>query len=117
MGQWKPVFPDILHSVWSNEDIVSFTVAAHCLSGCGTVAPYHGLGKMTVAKSLKDGKKFFFLGQLDLNIDDVIKEPTFFISDCYGLRQESMTKCRIITAQKRKFSGNCGFGHIYWRNP
>lgn len=81
----------------NKEDIVPFIAAAHFLSGYDTAAPYHGLGKMTVAKSLKDGKKFFFLGQLDLNIDDVIKEPTLFISNCCGFQKESMTKSWITS--------------------
>ena len=43
-----------------------------------------------------------FPGQLDSNIDDVIKEATLFISDCYGFQQESMTKCRIMSWYKQK---------------
>ena len=91
---------DILHvreTVRSNEDIVHFLVAAHFLSGCNTVASYYGLGKMTVVKRLKHGKKLSLFGQLDSNIDDVVKEATLFISDCYGFQQESMTKCRIMS--------------------
>ena len=52
---------------------------------------------MTVVKRFKDGKKLSLLGQLDSNIDDVIKEATLFISDSYGFQQESMTKCRIMS--------------------
>lgn len=37
-----------------------------------------------------------FHGQLNSNIDDVIKEATLFISDCYEFHQESMTKFRIM---------------------
>ena len=86
---------DVRETVRSNEDIVPFIVAAHSLSGYDTVAPYHGMGKMTVVKRLKDGKKLSLLRQLDSDIDDVIKEATLFVSDCYGFQQQSMTKFRI----------------------
>ena len=70
---------DVRETVRSNEDIVHFVVAAHSLSGCNTVASYYGLGKMTVVKRLKHGKKLSLFGQLDSNIDDVVKEATLFM--------------------------------------
>ena len=87
---------DVQETVQNNED-APFIVAAHSLSGCDVVAPYHGLRKMTVVKRLKDGKKLSLLGQLDSNIDDVIKQAELFISDCYGFQQESITKCPIMS--------------------
>ena len=53
-------------------------------------------------------------------------ESNFFIS---GMRMNYISESNEITAQKMKFSikifpvnvtkstGNCRFGHIYWRNP
>ena len=62
-----------------------------------TVASYHGLGKMTVVKKFKCGKKLSLCEELDSSIDDVIKEATLPISDCNGFQQESMTKYRIMS--------------------
>ena len=87
--QYWAEYLDVQETVPGNEDIVPFIVAFPSLSGCNTVAPHHGLGKITVVKRLKDVKKLS-------NIDHVIKEATLFISDCYGFQQESMTKCCIM---------------------
>ena len=67
---------DVREIVQSNDDIVPFIVAAYSHSGFDTAAPYHGLGKMTVVKRFKNGKKSSLLEQIDSNIDDVIKEKT-----------------------------------------
>ena len=47
-------------------------------------------------------KKLSLLRQLDSDIDDVIKEATLFIRDCYGFQQESMTKFRISPGAQKK---------------
>ena len=85
---------DVRKTIRSNEGIVTFIVAAHSLllRHCCPV-----LGKMTVVKRLKDDKKLSLLRQLDSNIDDVIKEATLFISDCYRFQPGSMTKCCIMS--------------------
>lgn len=53
---------DIKETVKVNESIMSSILSAHALSGCDTVAPYHGVGKRTVVKKLKDGARLKFIG-------------------------------------------------------
>ena len=33
------------------------------------------------------------------------------------LHKEMKLSLRISSVNVTKFAGNCGFGHIYWRNP
>ena len=63
---------DVQETVRSKEDIAPFIVTAQSRSGCDTVAQCHGLGKMMVIKRLK----LCLLGQMDSNMDDVIKDAT-----------------------------------------
>ena len=92
---------DIRDSVLSNKDIVSFLIAAHALSGCDTVAQFHGVGKLSILKRFSDGKKLSSLECCNANMNDVFAEATRFISDCYGFPDESMTKCRIKCWQSK----------------
>ena len=83
---------DIKETVKSNKTIIPFIVSAHALSGCDTVAPYHGVGKMTVVKKLKEGKELTAIGHLKADMKDVIEEATNFISNCYGYPSSTMTR-------------------------
>ena len=53
---------DIRQTVLRNSDIVPDLIAAHALSGCDTVACYHGIGKGTVLKTLRSGYHFHSVG-------------------------------------------------------
>ena len=41
---------DIRRSVSTNLNLMPCILAAHAASGCDNVAPYHGIGKITVVK-------------------------------------------------------------------
>ena len=34
-----------------NENIIPYILAAHAASGCDTVAPHHGIGKVAIIKN------------------------------------------------------------------
>ena len=76
-------------------------VAAHALSGCDSVAPYHGVGKLSIIKRLKEGMKLLHMGCLNEDFGKVLEEATTLISDCYGYPDVSMTQCRIKVWYKK----------------
>ena len=75
--------------------IILCIVSAHAMPGCDIVTPYHGVGKMTVVKKLKEGKELTAIGHLKADMKDVIEETTNVISNCYGYPSSMMTECRI----------------------
>ncbi|KAJ8317813.1 hypothetical protein KUTeg_004633 [Tegillarca granosa] len=56
-------------------DILPDLLAAHALSGCDTVACYHGIGKGTHLSSV---------GNPESDIATIIKESTKFVSTCFN---------------------------------
>ena len=78
-----PTLIDIGETVYANMNIIPSIMVAHALSGCDTVAPYHGIGKL--------GK----LRNISGTIEHAIEQATLFISNCYGFKSTSMTDCRI----------------------
>ena len=86
---------DIGTTVIRNMGIVPSLVAAHALSGCDTVAPYCGIGKLTVVKKLRDGAQLNAIGDISADIETATEQAMLFISDCYGYKTASMTDCRI----------------------
>ena len=70
-------------------------LAAHGLSGCDTVAPCYGIGKMKILKTLKQGNhSLSCLGDSNANWPDM-KQATSFMLACYGvLKLDSMTQAR-----------------------
>ena len=85
---------DIKETVEANKEIMPSIVAAHALSGCDSVAPYHGVGKLSIIKRLKEGMKLLHMGCLNEDFGKVIEEATTLISDCYGYPDVSMTQCQ-----------------------
>ena len=75
---------DIKATVNNNRDIIPDLLAAHVLSGCDTVAYLWGVGKVTVLKVLSSGKHLTKLGQLPVEMADVIDEATHFVAACYS---------------------------------
>ena len=86
---------DILRSLSTNLDLMPCLLVAHAASECDTVAPYHGIGKLTIVKKLREGKRLTSLGYLYESVDSVsnyygclIAESTCstkYLSRCYVL--------------------------------
>ena len=86
---------DICKTTEQHRDIVPNLLAAHALSGCDTVAQFHGIGKATILKKLKAGFALKAVGIVEANIEDVLRESTLMISSCYGHQCNQMTEARI----------------------
>ena len=86
---------DIGLTVKANKEIIPSILAAHVTSGCNTVAPYHGVGKVSIVKKLRMVKELKLLGYTEACIDEVVNETAALISSCYGFETNSMTDCRI----------------------
>ena len=67
-------------------NILPNLLAAHGLSGCNTVAPCYGIGKIKIIKTLKQGNhSLSSLGDSNANWTDVVKQATSFMLACYGV--------------------------------
>ena len=67
-----------------HSSIVPQLTAAHAFSRCDTVGCYHGIGKTKVVKALSAGIELNHSGDPKASLDDVMKESTHFIGECYG---------------------------------
>ena len=87
---------DIRETAKEHANILPKLLAAHGLSGCDTVAPCYGIGKMKIPKTLKQGNhSLSCLGASNANWPDVVKQATSFILACYGVpKLDSMTQAR-----------------------
>ena len=76
---------------------------AHALTGCDQVPMLHGIGKLTMLKTLKEHKhSLSLLGDLSANFEDVVSQATKFIGSCYGIHNAiSMTDVRVKTWIKK----------------
>ena len=72
---------DIKVTAEKHSDIIPYLLAAQVLSGCDTVAYPWGIGKVTVVKVLSSGKQLRKLGDLQLQLVDVISECILFGMD------------------------------------
>ena len=88
---------DINASVEKNRSVMGDVLAAHGLTGCDTVATYHGIGKGTALKTLKSGKHTLSkVGDSGSTLPDVLQQSTRFMLSCYGHPEcESMTSARL----------------------
>lgn len=86
---------NVVNTMVENVEIVPDLLAAPALSGCDTVAPDHGTGKITVVKKLSEGAQLNAVGNDSADIAMAIEQLTLFIIDCYGFRLTSMSDCRI----------------------
>ena len=60
-------------------NILPNLLAAHGLSGCDTVAPCYGIGKIKMLKTLKQGNhSLSCLGDSNANWPDVVKHGNIF---------------------------------------
>ena len=87
---------DIRATAKGHANILPNLLAAHGLSGCDTVAPYYGTGKMKILKTLKQGNhSLSYLGDSNANWPDAVKQATSFMLACYGVpKLDSMTQAR-----------------------
>ena len=87
---------DIRATAKEHDKILPNLLAAHGLSGCDTVAPCYGIGKMKILKTLKQGNhSLSCLGDSNANWPDVVEQATSFKLACYGVpKLDSMTQAR-----------------------
>ena len=87
---------DIRATAKEHDNILPNLLAAHGLSGCDTVAPCYGIGKMKILKTLKQGNhSLSCLGVSNANWPDVVKQAPSFMLPCYGVpKLGSMTQAR-----------------------
>ena len=84
---------DIQATVEKHREILPHLLAAHGLSGCDTVATYHGIGKGTVLKVLQKFKlSLDKLGDCNVNFDNVLAQSTAFMLACY-----TSSGCKSLT--------------------
>lgn len=75
---------DINATVTKNEDIMADMLAAHCLSGCDTVAGFYNIGKQTVINVLKSGTSpLSELSNPNSSTDAVLEQASKFMMSCY----------------------------------
>ena len=86
---------DIRATAKEHANILPNLLAADGLSGCDTIAPCYGTGKMKILKTLKQGNhSLSCLGDSNANWPDV-KQATSFMLACYGVpKLDSMTQAR-----------------------
>ena len=99
---------DIRSTAKEHANILPNLLAAHGLSGCDTVAPCYGIGKMKILKTLKQGyHSLSCLGDSNANWPDVVKQATSFMLACYGVpKLDSMTQARTNQWKTRAGRGS-----------
>ena len=107
---------DITATAKEHANLLPNLLAAHGLSGCDTVTPCYGIGKMKILKTLKQGNhSLSCLGDLNANWPDVVKQATSFMLACYGVpKLNSMTQARANQWKTRQVLGRpvCDRGAI-----
>ena len=87
---------DIRATIKERANILPNLLSAHGLSGCDTIAPCCGIGKIKIFKTLEQGNhSLSCLGDSNANWPDVVKQATSFMLACYGVpKLDSMTQAR-----------------------
>ena len=76
---------DINASVDKNRAIMDDLLAAHGLTGCDTVATYHGIGKGVALKVLRTGTlSLSKVGDITVSVEEALLQSTHFMLSCYG---------------------------------
>ena len=78
-GRMRAVI-DIGATVKQHAGIAGQLLAAHALTGCGTVAFMWGIGKAKAVKCCK----LLNMGNTEMPMDEVLLEATQFVARCYG---------------------------------
>ena len=87
-----------------HSDTMPYLLVAHVLSSCDTVAYLWGIGKVTVVKVLSSGKQPRKLGDLHIQMVDVIPECTLFVAVWYGtLGSSDMTSLRYTVSLSKMY--------------
>jgi hypothetical protein len=93
----KRAVVDIGETAKKHAQIAPYLLAAHCLTGCDTVAHLCGIGKTTVVKVLLAGHTLTIIGSSNANEDDILEEATAFIAACYGIQNKgTMSQARYL---------------------
>ena len=89
---------DINASGDKNRAIMGNLLAAHGLTGCDTVATYHGIGKGVALKILKTGNlSLSYVGDITASVEEAFGQATQFILSCYG-----HPECLSLTDARQK---------------
>ena len=89
---------DINASVDKNRTIMDNLLAAHGLTGCDTVAMYHGIGKGVTLKVLRTSNlSLSKIGDITVSIEEAVVQATHFILSCYG-----RPECTSLTDARQK---------------
>ena len=94
---------DIKASVTKHKDIMPDLLAMHALTGCDTVAPYHGIGKLIALRVLRSGKyPLSAIGNIRSTEHEILQQANAFIKACYGQSQcQDMTEAHYKTWVKK----------------
>lgn len=77
---------DITATVTQHSNIMEDLLSMHGLTGCDTVAPYFGIGKVKALGVLRSQiHSISTLGDVSVGLDEVIKQCSKFILGCYGI--------------------------------
>ena len=89
---------DINASVVKHQEIMHDLLAAHGLTGCDTVAMYHGIGKGIALKVLRSGKlSLSKVGDVTVSVEEALVQATHFMLSCYG-----HPECTSLTDARQK---------------
>ena len=89
---------DINESVDKNRAIMGDLLAAHGLTGCDTVATYHGIGKGVALKVLRsETLSLSKVGDMTLSVEEALEQSTSFMLSCYG-----HPECSSLTDARQK---------------
>ena len=89
---------DINESVDKNRAIMGDLLAAHGLTGCDTVATYHGIGKGVALKVLRsETLSLSKVGDMTLSVEETLEQSTSFMLSCYG-----NPECSSLTDARQK---------------
>ena len=114
---------DIRETAKEHANILPNLLADHGLSGCDTVAPCYGIGKMKILKTLKQGNhSLSCLGDSNASWPDVVKQATSFMLACYvvpklwktkvGIRSSTMPKLCSLPPTDPAFMENLKRAHF-----
>ena len=110
---------DIRATAKEHANILPNLLAAHGLSGCDTVTPCYGTGKIKILKTLKQGyHSLSYLGDSNANWPDVVKQATSVMLACYGVpKLDSMTQARANQWKTRVGRGSSTMPKLYSLPP
>ena len=89
---------DINESIDKNRAIMGDLLAAHDLTGCDTVATYHGIVKGVALKGLRSKTlSLSKVGNMTLSVEEALEQSTAFMLSCYG-----HPECSSLTDARQK---------------